>query len=60
MLLIHGASSNLREFWHPLADSLSVDHRVIAYDRPGLGYSARAAPRRADAGAASETAPRAC
>jgi pimeloyl-ACP methyl ester carboxylesterase len=41
VLLIHGASANLRELWHPLADALTVDHRVIAFDRPGYGYSSR-------------------
>lgn len=44
VLLIHGASSNLRELWHPLADTLAQDHRVIAFDRPGYGHSTR--PRR--------------
>ncbi len=44
VLLIHGASANLREIWRPLADALACDHHVIAYDRPGMGYSAR--PRR--------------
>jgi pimeloyl-ACP methyl ester carboxylesterase len=42
VLLIHGASSNLLELWGPLAEELSPLHRVIAYDRPGLGYSDRA------------------
>ena len=41
MLLIHGASSNLRELWGPLADEFSPLHRVIAYDRPGMGHSTR-------------------
>ena len=44
MLLIHGASSNLLELWGPFADEFSPLHRVIAYDRPGMGYSDR--PRR--------------
>jgi pimeloyl-ACP methyl ester carboxylesterase len=44
VLLVHGASANLRELWHPLADALAADHRVIAYDRPGMGYTSR--PRR--------------
>ena len=44
MLLIHGASANLMELWGPLAEEFSPLHRVIAYDRPGLGHSAR--PRR--------------
>jgi pimeloyl-ACP methyl ester carboxylesterase len=41
VLLIHGASSNLRELWGPLAEPLAASCRVIAYDRPGLGHSAR-------------------
>lgn len=41
VLLIHGASANLLELWGPLSDELAVDHRVIAYDRPGLGHSTR-------------------
>lgn len=41
MLLIHGASSNLLELWGPLADEFSPLHRVIAYDRPGMGHSTR-------------------
>jgi pimeloyl-ACP methyl ester carboxylesterase len=42
ILLIHGASSNLLELWGPLADEFAPLHRVIAYDRPGMGHSARA------------------
>ncbi|MGE3867804.1 MAG: alpha/beta fold hydrolase [Hyphomonadaceae bacterium] len=42
LLLIHGANSNLLELWDPLADEFSPLHRVIAYDRPGMGYSTRA------------------
>jgi len=42
ILLIHGASSNLLELWGPLADEFSPLHRVIAYDRPGMGHSGRA------------------
>ncbi|MEZ5957316.1 MAG: alpha/beta hydrolase [Hyphomonadaceae bacterium] len=42
MLLIHGASSNLLELWGPLAHEFSPLHRVIAYDRPGMGHSTRA------------------
>jgi len=42
ILLIHGASSNLLELWGPLADEFSPLHRVIAYDRPGMGHSTRA------------------
>ena len=42
VLLIHGASANLRELWGALASTLVRDHRVIAYDRPGYGHSRRA------------------
>lgn len=42
LLLIHGASSNLLELWGPLADEFAPLHRVIAYDRPGMGHSMRA------------------
>ncbi len=45
LLLIHGASSNLRELWGPLAETLAAEYRVIAFDRPGLGHSWR--PKRA-------------
>lgn len=44
LLLIHGASSNLLELWGPLAAEFAPLHRVIAYDRPGMGHSTR--PRR--------------
>lgn len=44
VLLIHGASANLREVWAALAPGIEQDHRVTAYDRPGLGHSTR--PRR--------------
>jgi pimeloyl-ACP methyl ester carboxylesterase len=42
ILLIHGASANLLELWGPLAEEFSPLHRVIAYDRPGMGHSTRA------------------
>jgi pimeloyl-ACP methyl ester carboxylesterase len=41
LLLIHGASANLLELWTPLAEEFSPLHRVIAFDRPGMGYSTR-------------------
>jgi pimeloyl-ACP methyl ester carboxylesterase len=40
LLLIHGALANLRELTGPLAP-LEADYRLIAYDRPGLGFSDR-------------------
>jgi pimeloyl-ACP methyl ester carboxylesterase len=42
ILLIHGASSNLLELWGPLSAEFAPLHRVIAYDRPGMGHSTRA------------------
>jgi pimeloyl-ACP methyl ester carboxylesterase len=41
LVLLHGASANLRELWNPLAPALTADHRVIAIDRPGYGHSTR-------------------
>lgn len=39
LVMIHGANGNLREFTFALMDQLSSRYRVIAVDRPGLGYS---------------------
>ena len=41
VVLIHGASVNLRDMNMALGDALSADRRVIAFDRPGRGYSTR-------------------
>ncbi len=41
LVLIHGASGNLRDMTFGLLDKLAQDYRVIAFDRPGLGYSDR-------------------
>jgi pimeloyl-ACP methyl ester carboxylesterase len=41
ILLLHGASSNLRAMRHPLGDLLAAEHRVILVDRPGHGFSPR-------------------
>lgn len=38
LVLIHGASGNLRDML-PLAEILTPNYRVVAFDRPGLGYS---------------------
>lgn len=38
VVLLHGLGGNLRNF-HALIERLSPDHRVIALDRPGCGYS---------------------
>lgn len=39
LVMIHGANGNLREFTFALMERLSDRYRVIALDRPGLGYS---------------------
>jgi pimeloyl-ACP methyl ester carboxylesterase len=41
IVLLHGASSNLRDFLGNLYPILSRQYRVIAVDRPGHGYSTR-------------------
>lgn len=39
LVLIHGASGNIRDFTFSLVDQLTDRYRVIVFDRPGLGYS---------------------
>lgn len=39
LVLIHGASGNLRDFTFRFVDRVKDRYRVIAFDRPGLGYS---------------------
>ena len=39
LVLIHGASGNLRDFAMGLSSRLAARYRVILVDRPGLGYS---------------------
>lgn len=41
IVLIHGASGNLRDFAFGLVGALARRHRVIAIDRPGHGHSER-------------------
>ena len=41
LVLIHGAGGNLRDFTFDLAGRLTERYRVIAFDRPGLGYTDR-------------------
>ena len=43
VVLIHGASSTLRDFVASLLPLLARNHRVVAFDRPGYGYSERPA-----------------
>lgn len=42
LLLIHGANSNLRDFQSSIGPLLADHFRVLAFDRPGYGYSERA------------------
>jgi pimeloyl-ACP methyl ester carboxylesterase len=39
LVLLHGASGNLREFTWRLMDRLTPRFRVTTFDRPGLGWS---------------------
>lgn len=41
LVLIHGASGNLRDMSFGLMTALARDYRVTAFDRPGLGYTDR-------------------
>jgi pimeloyl-ACP methyl ester carboxylesterase len=43
LVLIHGASCNLEDMRLALGERLAARHRVILIDRPGLGWSERAA-----------------
>ncbi|GGE26865.1 hydrolase or acyltransferase (alpha/beta hydrolase) [Primorskyibacter flagellatus] len=45
LVLIHGASGNTRDFTFSLVDRLTDRYRVTVFDRPGLGYTPRLAPR---------------
>lgn len=39
LILLHGASGNTRDFTFDLVARLRDDYRVIAFDRPGLGWT---------------------
>lgn len=41
LILVHGASSNLNDFAASILPELARTHRVLAFDRPGYGYSER-------------------
>ncbi|MEL6958022.1 MAG: alpha/beta hydrolase [Pseudomonadota bacterium] len=41
VVLLHGAGGNTREWTFSLVERLSMRYRVIAFDRPGMGYTDR-------------------
>ncbi|MGH1428484.1 MAG: alpha/beta fold hydrolase [Arenicella sp.] len=41
VVLIHGATGNVHDFQSSIFETLATHYRVIAFDRPGLGYSER-------------------
>ncbi len=41
LVLLHGAGGNLRDFTFSFAGKLTDRYRVIAFDRPGLGWTER-------------------
>lgn len=45
LVLIHGASGNVRDMAFSLAPKLAERYRVIILDRPGLGYTDRINPK---------------
>lgn len=57
VVLIHGAFGSLRDFTFDLAARLEGRYRVIAIDRPGLGYSDHTDPALARAFAARGESP---
>ncbi len=56
LVLIHGASGNLRDFTFGMVETLATRYRVILFDRPGLG-STDALPRNAGAWNKSAASP---
>jgi pimeloyl-ACP methyl ester carboxylesterase len=48
VVMVHGASSNLREWTSSIFDTVASRHRAIAVDRPGHGWSDRGGEDRHD------------
>lgn len=48
VILLHGASGNLRDWTFDLGPEIAKTMHAVAFDRPGLGYSERPAERSGD------------
>ncbi|MEM9232443.1 MAG: alpha/beta hydrolase [Pseudomonadota bacterium] len=48
VVLIHGASGNLRDWTWMLGPEIAKTRRAVAMDRPGMGYSERVGPNAGD------------
>lgn len=59
VVLIHGLSGQMGNFTHSLVERLAAEFRVVAFDRPGSGYSTRARGAAAGMRAQAETLARA-
>ena len=55
VVMIHGLSGQMGNFTHSLVDRLCKDFRVVAFDRPGSGYSTRSTKSPAGVRAQAET-----
>ena len=55
IVMIHGLAGNLQNFTYGVAAPLTQTHRVICVDRPGCGYSKRAANADASLEAQADT-----
>ena len=55
LLMVHGLGGNARHYTHSLVERLAHEFRVIVIDRPGSGYSTRAAGAEAGPIAQAET-----
>ncbi len=54
LLLVHGLAGNLCHYTYGVFDALAAHYRVVAVDRPGSGYSARAQGASAAVGAQAD------
>jgi pimeloyl-ACP methyl ester carboxylesterase len=55
LLLVHGLGGNAMHFTHSVVERLARDFRVVVMERPGSGYSTRAASAAAGPVAQAET-----